>query len=288
MAAAPAAPSLRVAATHPLIGDLARRVGEAHVEVVDLLRPGANLHQFDPTSRDLSALKGARLLLVSGKHLENYVDKLRDSLGSGAKIVEVGRLIPSIKIEPGQELFLCCPEHSHGGIDPHWWHSAENMARAARLLAAEFAAADPGNASAYKAAGAATAKEMYALKAWAEREFARIPKSQRKLVTSHAAFSYFCKEFGFKSLPVLGVAAQDDASPKFLAEAIRIIREHGIRAVFPEDQANPKILHEIVRATGVKVSRRPLNADGTAGGAGSTFEGMFRHNVTTIVEALAK
>jgi zinc/manganese transport system substrate-binding protein len=286
MFGAKGAPSLRVAATHPLIGDVARQVGGSHVEVIDLLRPGGDLHHFEPSPRDFAALRGARLVLASGKHLENYLDKLRDSL-QGVKVVEVGRSIPSVKLEPGQELFLCCPEHSHGGIDPHWWHSAGNMARAARIIAAELAEVDPANAPAYKAGGVSTARNMQALQAWAERELSRVPKADRKLVTAHAAFGYFCKEFGFKTLPVLGLGAEEDYSPKFVAEAIQTIRREGIPAVFPEDQANPKVLKEIVRATGVKVSPTALIADGTSPGAGSTFEGMLKHNVRAITATLA-
>jgi zinc/manganese transport system substrate-binding protein len=260
-------------------------VGGPNVEVIDLLKPGGDLHHFEPSPRDFAALRGAPLVLASGKHLENYLDKLRDSL-PGVKVVEVGRAIPSIKLEPGSELFLCCPEHAHGGIDPHWWHSPGNMARAARIIAGELAEVDPANAAAYKAGGVSTGRRIEALRAWAGRELSRVPKADRKLVTAHAAFGYFCKEFGFKTLPVLGLGAEEDYSPKFVAEAIKTIRDQKIRAVFPEEQANPKILREIVRATGVKVSPIPLNADGTSPGSGSTFEGMLRHNVRAITTAL--
>jgi zinc/manganese transport system substrate-binding protein len=65
-----------------------------------------------------------------------------------------------------------------------------------------------------------------------------------------------------------------------------VIREHKIKAFFPEDRANPKILNEIVRETGIKRGGT-LIADGTAPGAGSTFAGMLTQNVNAIVAALA-
>ena len=83
----------------------------------------------------------------------------------------------------------------------------------------------------------------------------------------------------------LGLSAEDEPSPKYITDAIRIIREKNVRAVFPEEQANPKTLTAIARETGVKIGV-PLNADGTSRGAGSTFEGMIHHNVETIVAAL--
>lgn len=284
-AAGLASAQLKVAALHPLLGDLARQVGGDKVQVIDLLKPGGDSHHFEPSGKDLAQLKGVALVLASGKHLESYLDKLRDTLGA-VPVVEVGKTIPSIKIEAGSELFMCCPAHAAGGIDPHWWHSADNMKRAARIIADALTTADPANADAYKAGAAATGAHMDQLKAWAQQQFSVIPKSDRKLVTGHVAFGYFCKEYGFKSIPVLGVSREDDASPKYLSEAIKTIRDNGVRAAFPEDQANPKVLAEIVRETGVTLGD-PLIADGTAVKA-HTFETMLKWNVTAIVKALKK
>ncbi len=116
---------------------------------------------------------------------------------------------------------------------------------------------------------------------------ASIPRGERKLVTAHAAFGYLAREYGFKFIPILGLAREEDYSPAYIAEAVKTIRSQKIRAVFPEDQANPKIIREIIRETGVKLGE-PLIADGTAPGAGSTFEGMFRHNIQAVVAGLKK
>ena len=279
--------NLTVATTHPLLSDLARQVGGKTVTVVDLVKPGTELHHFEPTSAEFSALRKSQLLLASGKHMESYLDKLKESLGAGMTILEVGKTIPSLKIEPGSGVFMCCPEHAVGGIDPHWWHSAENMARAAKIIADQFAKMDADNAADYQTNGSAVAKKMLALKQWAQQEISVIPKEERKLVTAHAAFGYLCKEYGLQFIPMLGLSAEDDASAKYLTEAIQTIKDKRIVGIFPEDGANPKILQEIAKQTGVKLSP-PLNADGTQAGEGSTFEGMFKHNINTIVTALKK
>lgn len=262
---------MKVAALHPILGDLARQIGGSKVAVIDLLRPGDDAHHFEPAARVLAEAKGIRLVLACGKNLEGYLDKLRSNLGSDVKIIEVGRPIPSLK-------------SAAGGIDPHWWHSAENMGRAARVVAEEFSAADPSNKDVYKSNCASAQQNFTALKKWAEQQIAQIPRSDRKLVTGHAAFGYFCKEYGFKSIPVLGISREDTASPQHIADAMKVIRENKIKAVFPEDQANPKVLLEITRETGA-IAGKPLIADGTSTKA-HTFETMFRHNVEAIVSAL--
>lgn len=68
---------------------------------------------------------------------------------------KVGRSIPSLKIEAGSELFLCCPEHAAGSIDPHWWNSVENIQRCLAVLADTFGKKDPANAAVYKSNAAA-------------------------------------------------------------------------------------------------------------------------------------
>lgn len=287
VASLPAHAGLKVASLHPIVSDLVQQVGGARVELIEVLKPGGDIHHFEPAPKDIAAMRGCKLLMASGKGLEPYLDKLRDSLGSDVKLVEVGEKVPSIPYaddhdheEEGKE-----HDHHHGDFDPHWWHSAENMKRAARIVAEELTAADAGNAAAYDEGAKAAIKRFTELKSWAQKEIAKIPRSDRKLVTAHAAFGYFCKEHGLEALSVLGIGRNDDASSKHILETIREIREHNIRAIFPEDQANPKVLEEIARSTGVKVAE-PLVADGTAKIA-HTFETMLQHNVRIIVSVLA-
>jgi zinc/manganese transport system substrate-binding protein len=288
-AALPAFAATKVATLHPILADLAQQVGGTNVEVVEILKPGADVHHFEPAPKDLAEMRGAKLLLASGKGLESFLDKLRDSLGAGVKLVEVGAKIPSIPFVEHEHHHEGKAEahddHHHGSEDPHWWHSAENMKRAARIVADELSAVDPANASAYAAGAKAASKRFGELKSWAQKEIAKIDRKSRQLVTAHAAFGYFCKEYGFEPLSVLSIGRSDDSSSKHIAETIEEIREHGIKAIFPEDQANPKVLSEIARSTGVRIGE-PLIADGTAKSA-HTFETMLAHNVRSIVAALA-
>lgn len=290
LAALPAHSAVKVATLHPILADLVQQVGGANVEVVEILKPGGDIHHFEPAPKDIAAMRGSRLLLASGKELEPFLDKLRDSLGTGVKLVEVGEKIPSIPFaehhhEHKEGEKEDHDEHHHGSEDPHWWHSAENMKRAARIVSEELTTADPANAAAYEAGAKAASKRFDELRKWAQKEIAKIDRKDRKLVTAHAAFGYFCKEFGFEPLSVLGIGRSDDASSKHIAETIEEIREHSIKAIFPEDQANPKVLAEIGRSTGVKIGDS-LIADGTAKTA-HTFETMLAHNVRAIVAALA-
>ena len=272
---------LKVASLHPLITDVARQVAGQHAHVVQLIDPHADPHHFQPTPKSLLKAKGAKLYLASGKNLETYLGKLSNTLGNNAKVIEVGRTIPSQKISGRESHYVCCPVHAHGAIDPHWWHRVSNMQKAARIIAKEFALADPANAKAYKANAVAYSGRLATLHTWIKREVSRIPRKNRILSTAHAAFGYFCKEYGFQALPLKGLTAHQKTSASYQAQAIQEVRKHGVKAIFPEQRANPKSLQIIAKETGVKIGGT-LVADGAP-----SYEKMMRENVTNMVTALA-
>ncbi len=282
-----AAAALRVATLHPLLSDLAQQVGGPQVAVLALVAPGVDVHHFSPSPQHMEQLAGADLVLASGKQLENYLGKLRDNLRPGQTLLEVGKSIPSLELSEAAAL-LESPglEHRHGGVDPHWWNSAENMQRAARVLATAFAQADAPQAAAYQANAAAYAKRLSELKQWARREFSKIPPEQRKLATAHLSLGYFAQEFGFRLIPVQGLNPEIPATSQDLAAAVDTIRRSKVRAVFPEQGVNPKLLAKIASETGVTFAGQ-LIADGNGTGPLASFAGAFEHNVKEIVRALA-
>ena len=274
-----------VAALHPLMADLAKQVGGSRVKVFDLVGEGGNPHRYEPRPEDLKKMAESALVLAGGKSLEPYLDRIGATLG-GVTIIEVGRTIPSLAVG-ADEVYVCCPHHASGSIDPHWWHGIENMRRAARVVAQALGAADPAGAEAYLAGAAAYGKRLEGLKRWAKGELSKVPRAQRKLVTAHNAFAYFAKEFGFEVIAVAGLNKEQNTTPQELAKTIESVRRAGVRAVFPEQGAGEKPLHVIAEATGAKIAE-PLIADGNGIGRDAGFEGMIRHNVRAIVGALAQ
>lgn len=274
------AAELKVATLHPLLSDLARQVGGDRVEVIDLLGKNGDPHHFEPSPKDLQAASDARLFLASGKGLETYLPSLRSLLPAGAKLVEIGETLPSIEGACDHEGH----DHHHHehAIDPHWWHSVENFRRAASVTAETFAEADPAGAETYRQRALAYRQQLDELERWTRVQIARIPPQRRVLATAHAAFGYFCEEFGFKPLPVQGLNREQMPDPNALAKLIDSLREEDVAAIFPETSSNPKILSALTAETGIQLAR-PLIADGTTV---PTYDEMVRHNVSTIVQAL--
>ncbi|MFT4177133.1 MAG: metal ABC transporter substrate-binding protein [Luteolibacter sp.] len=275
-----AAADLRVAVLHPLLGDMVREIGGNHVEVVDLIGPKGDPHHFEPTPENLKQAENCQLYLAAGMGLEGYLPKLRGVLAGRARIVEIGASLPALE--------GACEDHDHAGhhhhtLDPHWWHSIQLFSRATQTVADALIAESPQHTEAFLRNTAAYRARLDELEKWTRRQIARIPRQNRQLATAHAAFNYFCKDFGFTPIPVQGVNREQSPDPQQLAKLVQTLKSHKVLAIFPEQESNPKILQTLTQDTGIRLGQ-PLIADGTGG---KTYEEMVKQNVTNIVDALS-
>jgi ABC-type Zn uptake system ZnuABC Zn-binding protein ZnuA len=273
LAPLPAAETVKVVSFSAILTEIARTVGGDAVTVIGLVKPGVDPHEYQPTPGDLKQLAGARLILASGKHLEHYLDKLQAASGSDAVLLKVGDQLPSLAFSGG--------EHSE---DPHWWQSVTNVERATRIVRDALVAADPASAAKFQKNAAASLAQLAALNRWIKQQVALLPRDKRELVTSHDAFQYFARDYGFKIYAIEGIDPDQEASTRQVNDLIDVIRKEGVKAIFLEDTLNPKVSSQITRETGAKIGGT-LYADGPGVDA-DTYEKMQRHNVTTIVEAL--
>ena len=273
---------VRVSSFSTILTELAQEVGGDRVAVTAHVKPGIDPHEYEPKPADLKAVGEAQVILLSAKHMEGYIGKLKESTGTKGALIEVGDGFASLKMkpEPGHE------GHGHAtDEDPHWWHSLANMGKAVKIVRDALSKASPADAAAFSANAAKYQAKLGALQKWTKAELAKLPRDQRKLVTSHDAFQYFAKENGFTIYAIEGVSSADQPSSKKVAEIIATIKAQGVKAIFSESIQNPKVLKEITRETGAKLGGE-LYADGLGEGTAATYEGMYQHNVSTLVNAL--
>jgi zinc/manganese transport system substrate-binding protein len=282
---------VRVSSFSTILTEVAEQVGGSRVKVTAHIKPGMDPHEFQPKPADLKTVSESQVVLLSAKHMEGYVGKLKEATGGKGVVVEVGDKFPSLKMKAGDHDHGHAhgkgDEHGHGELveDPHWWHSIANVKRAAKVVRDEFTKVSPADKATFaKNADAYTAK-LDALQKWVNNKVAELPRNQRKLVTSHDAFQYFARENGFTIYAVEGISTTDQPSSKKVAELIATIKKQGVKAIFGESFQNPKVLSEITKETGAKLGGELL-ADGLGEGDASTYEGMTKHNVSTIVDAL--
>ena len=156
-------------------------------------------------------------------------------------------------------------------------------------ISAALQHADPANADKYRERQKSYSDKLKELDAWIAQQTATIPADRRKLVTTHDTFGYLADQYGFEVLSVLGSVSSESADPSAsqVAMIIERIQALEIPAIFAENILNPKLTQRVAEEAGVKiVPTLYTDALGPAESPGSTYLGLVRYNVMTIVEAL--
>jgi ABC-type Zn uptake system ZnuABC Zn-binding protein ZnuA len=262
---------LTVVATTTQAADLARNAGGADVEVVGLLAPNADPHEYEVRPRDMQALSEADLVVRSGGDLDEWLQEAIEGAGSDAPVLTLGDAVRTV------------------GGDPHWWQDPRNAMLAVAALERALADADPAHATAYRANAAGYQARLRRLDRAVAACIDRIPQARRKLVTTHDALGYYARRYGLEVIgaviPSLSTRGQPSAGET--AELIETIRAEGARAIFAESSVNAKVEQAIARATGAKVGE-PLWADtlGPEGSSGETYLASIVANTRAISEGL--
>ena len=282
-----AAETLKIASFSTVLTEVVQKVGANHVNVAGLIKPGQDPHEYQPTPSDLTQAADAKLILLSGKHLEHYLDKVQQATGAKAESLAVGDDLPTLKMKADPDEPQAKAEADQNGMidDPHWWNSVANVEKATIIVRDALIKLDPDDRADYEKNARGYLAKLEALDSWAKRQVAELPRDKRKLVTSHDAFQYLAKDYGFKIYAIEGVSTETEPSNRHVAELIDDIKSQQVKAIFLESSLNPKVSREITRETGAKIGGT-LYADGLGAGDGMTYEGMVRHNISTIVDSL--
>ena len=266
----PGAGEPTVVATTGVVADIARNVAGPDAEVAQLIPDGVDVHAFEVSAKDRQSLNDAALVVEAGAGLE---------AGLPLEQVEAPRWALTGAGENPLEL-------ESGEIDPHSWMSPAFVSSALPGLADALAAADPVNATRYRARATEYADKLDRLDTEISEELSQIPEERRSLVTSHDALGYFAARYGLMVIATPFPTSGPDAEPSAarLAEVQQAIERSGVPAVFAQTSDSTEVLDAVARETGVQVIDGLLV--GSPGEAGSYVE-MLRRNATLIAAALA-
>lgn len=281
------AKTLDVVASFTVIADVVKNVGGEHVTVVSLVPPNGDPHAFEPSPDDARRLKGADLAFVSDPGFETWFPRLAKAAGASKPPVAVSNGVKTIEMEaedePGQG-------HSHGRVrDPHVWNSPANVLAWVANIEKALSEASPEDAADFRANAARYADALREVNAYGHETFDRVPKANRKVLTSHDAFGYFGAEYGVTFLSPLGVTTEAEPSAKVVASLIRQIRTEQVKTYFLESSNDPRLISQIAEATGAKPGGELYpEALSKEDGPAPTYLRMIRYNIDTIAAAMGK
>lgn len=279
------ATKLDVIASFTILADFARAIGGAQVSVASLVGPNQDSHSYQPRPSDARAVAAAKVMIVNGFGFEGWVERLASS--AGFKGVPVVASVGVRALKAGHA------GHNHGGaaggveVDPHAWQDVANAKIYAGNIRDGLSKADPANTGRYTAAAAAYLAQLDRLDAEIRAAWAAIPRANRRVVTSHDAFTYYGDAYDVDFFAPQGISTDSEPTPRELAALIAQIRTAKIRALFVESIANKLVLQQVARETGARIGPAVYSdaLSDTSGPAGSYLT-MMRHNTNSFVAAV--
>ena len=256
MAAAPALAQEKpkVVTTFTIIADIAANVAGDAATVESITKPGAEIHNYQPTPRDILKAQNAQLVLRNGLNLELWFEKFLANLGD----------VPNVTVSDGITPMSIVEGPYEGKPNPHAWMSPDNA-----LVYVE---------NIRKALGA----EMKA-------KIGALPEEKRWLVTSEGAFSYLARDFGLNELFLWPINADQQGTPKQVKAVIDAVREHNIHVVFSDSTVSAKPAEQVAAETGAAYGGvLYVDSLSEASGPVPTYLDLLRVTSETIVKGLSQ
>ena len=278
-AAAPAvAEEFKVATTFTVLADMARNVAGDQAEIVSITKPGAEVHGYQPTPRDILAARDADLILWNGLGLERWFEQFFARLGD----------VPSATLSDGIEPISIDGGDYDGRPNPHAWMGLEGALAYVDAIAAALAEHDPANVEVY-AANAAAYKDAIRAEIEPLRDaILALPEERRWLVTSEGAFSYLARDFGLRELYLWPINADAQGTPQQVRAVIDGVRAHDIPAVFSESTVSADPALQVARETGAAYGGvLYVDSLSEADGPVPTYLDLLRVTSETILDGLS-
>ncbi|MTC40160.1 metal ABC transporter substrate-binding protein [Providencia alcalifaciens] len=273
------AKKFKVVTTFTIIQDIAQNVAGDAAIVESITKPGAEIHGYQPTPKDIMKAYDADLILWNGMNLEVWFQRFFENLKD----------VPAVVVTEGIE-----PMPTREGVykdnpNPHAWMSPANAQIYIENIRKAFVKYDPANAETYNANAKKYSQEIAALDAPLRERLNRIPEDKRWLVTSEGAFSYLTKDYGFKEVYLWPINAEEQGSPMQVKKVIDTVREHNIPVVFSESTISDKPALQVSKETGAKYGGiLYVDSLSTAEGPVPTYIDLLNTTVDTIAKGFSQ
>lgn len=268
---------LKVVTTFTVLAEMAQNVAGDAADVVSITKPGAEIHGYQPTPRDIVRASDADLILWNGLNLELWFEQFLDNLGT----------IPSVTLTDGIEPISISSGSYEGKANPHAWMGLDNALIYIDNIAAALSLSDPDNVLIYLNNAAAYKDDIRATIAPLKAQLSALPEDKRWLVTCEGAFSYLARDFGLKELYLWPMNADQTGTPQQVRSVIDGVRDYDIPVVFCESTVNTSPAKQVARETGARYGGELyVDSLSAAGGPVPTYLDLLRVTAQTVVDGL--
>ena len=267
----------KIVTTFTILQDIAQNVAGEVTVVQSITKPGAEIHEYDPTPLDIVKAQSADLVLWNGLGLERWFEKFFGKLRGVPSVIATDGITP-IGIAEGPY---------NGKPNPHCWMSPKNALRIVENIKHALIQLDPKHSAEYELNAAAYSAKIATIDTKLSETINRLPEEKRWLVTSEGAFTYLIRDYRLKELFLWPVNADEQGTPQQVRKVIDTVRMNKIPVVFSESTISNKPMLQVAGETGAKYGG-VLYVDSLTGpeGPASTYLKLLEYNVTTIIQDL--
>jgi len=269
----------KVVTTFTIIADMARNVAGDAATVESITKPGAEIHNYQPTPRDLLRARDADLVLRNGLNLETWFERFLHNLGD----------LPNVTVSDGIDPMSISGGAYQGRPNPHAWMSPENAVIYVENIRKGLTGIDPAHADLYAANAKAYTDRIRAEVQPIRDGLSKLPENRRWLVTSEGAFSYLARDFGLHELFLWPVNADSQGTPQQVRAVIDAMREHDVRVIFSESTVSDKPARQVASETGAAYGGLLyVDSLSDADGPVPTYLDLIRVTTETIAKGLSQ
>jgi manganese/iron transport system substrate-binding protein len=269
----------RAVTTFTVIQDIAQNVAGDKAIVDSITRPGAEIHDYQPTPLDIVKAQAADLVLWNGLNLERWFERFFQNVKN----------VPSVVLTEGIEPMGIAEGPYTGKPNPHAWMSPSNALVYVENIRKALSKYDPANAKTYAKNAAAYAAKIKALDDPLRKRLAAIPKNQRWLVTSEGAFSYLARDYDLREAYLWPINADEQGTPQQVRRVIDLVRKNKIPVVFSESTISDRAARQVARETGARYGGvLYVDSLSAAGGPVPTYLDLLKVTVETIAKGFGR
>lgn len=258
------------------------------IEVKMLLKPGSDIHDFEPTPKDVKNIIDSSLFVYVGGESDEWIDDILNDINKdNTKLIRLMDLV-NLKEEEITEGMESDEEEEEFEYDEHIWTSPLNEIIIINYLKDEIIKIDPDNKGIYEENANKYIDELYSI----DNEIKDIVNnSKRKTIVFGDRFPlrYFADEYGLKYYAAFpGCSEQTEASAKTISFLINKVKDENIPVVFKIELSNGKIANTIASETNAKVLEFATahNISLKDFDSGITYIDIMKNNIEVLREAL--
>jgi len=269
----------KVVTTFTIIQDMAQNIAGDVATVESITKPGAEIHEYEPTPKDIVKAQSADLILWNGLNLERWFERFFQNIKDKPAVVVTEGITPlSIYEGPYKD-----------APNPHAWMSPSNALIYVENIKNALVKYDPQNADTYQKNAAAYAEKIKQLDKPLREKLAQIPADQRWLVTSEGAFSYLAKDYDLKEGYLWPINAEQQGTPQQVRKLIDLVKKNHIPVVFSESTVSAKPAQQVAKESGAKYGGvLYVDSLSAADGPVPTYIDLLNVTVSTIVKGFEK